>query len=94
MAHKKLTSLILAVLISVAATFSVMAETATTTMENSGAFLFEWRPVDCGDGHSFAILVGGNTINESNVILNREDMTTHIHLIQWHTQGHGDRFRI
>lgn len=71
MAHKKLTSLILAVLISVAATFSVMAETATTTMENSGAFLFEWRPVDCGDGHSFAILVGGNTINESNVILNR-----------------------
>ena len=71
MAHKKLTSLILAVLISVAASFSVMAETATTTMENSGAFLFEWRPVDCGDGHSFAILVGGNTINESNVILNR-----------------------
>ena len=27
--------------------------------------------MDCGDGHYFAILVGGNTINESNVILNR-----------------------
>ena len=34
------------------------------TMENSGAYLFEWRPVDCGDGVSFAILVGGNSINE------------------------------
>ena len=35
------------------------------------SYLFEWRPVDCGDGTSFAILVGGNTISESNVILNR-----------------------
>ena len=42
-----------------------------TTMENCGAYLFEWRPIDCGNGHYFAILVGGNTIAESDVILNR-----------------------
>ena len=53
------------------AAFADQAETSTTTMENCGAFLFEWRPVDCGDGHYFAILVGGNTISESDVILNR-----------------------
>lgn len=41
------------------------------TVENCGAYLFEWRPVDCGNGQAFAILVGGNTIYESNVILNR-----------------------
>ena len=40
-------------------------------MENCGAYLFEWRPIDCGNGNYFAILVGGNTLNESNVILNR-----------------------
>ena len=40
-------------------------------MENCGAYLFEWRPVDCGNGRAFAILVGGNTIAESNVILSR-----------------------
>ena len=43
----------------------------TTTMENCGAYLFEWRPIDCGNGNYFAILVGGNTLQESNVILNR-----------------------
>ena len=31
----------------------------TTTMENCGAYLFEWRPIDCGNGNYFAILVGG-----------------------------------
>lgn len=40
-------------------------------MENCGAYLFEWRPVDCGNGQAFAILVGQNTINEGDVILNR-----------------------
>lgn len=45
--------------------------TTTTTMENCGAYLFEWRPVDCGNGHYFAILVGGDSIAERNVILNR-----------------------
>ena len=49
-------------------------------MENCGAYLFEWRPVDCGNGNSFAILVGGNTIAESNVILNA-DTTMPIPLI-------------
>lgn len=41
------------------------------TMENCGAYLFEWRPVDCGNGHYFAILVGGNSIAEYNVILSK-----------------------
>ena len=41
------------------------------TMESCGAYLFEWRPVDYGNGQAFAILVGGNTLNESDVILNR-----------------------
>ena len=44
---------------------------SSTSMENCGAYLFEWRPIDCGNGNYFAILVGGNTLNESNVILNR-----------------------
>lgn len=38
-----------------------LADTTTdasvTTMESCGAYLFEWRPVDCGNGHYFAILV-------------------------------------
>lgn len=42
-----------------------------TTMENSGAYLFEWRPIDCGNGHYFAILAGGNSIAEKDVILNK-----------------------
>lgn len=52
---------------------SVYAEqtSAATTMENAGAYLFEWRPIDCGNGHYFAIIVGGDTLNESNVILKR-----------------------
>ncbi len=41
------------------------------TVENCGAYLFEWRPVDCGNGQAFAILVGGDTIAERDVILNR-----------------------
>ena len=45
--------------------------TNSTTMENCGAYIFEWRPIDCGNGNYFAILVGGNTLAESNVILNR-----------------------
>lgn len=57
--------------ISVPYTFPIMAETASVTMENCGAYLFEWRPVDCGDGQYFVILAGGNTINESDVILSK-----------------------
>lgn len=65
----------LAVAISCTPSVVSFADTATdnavTTMENCGAYLFEWRPVDCGNGRYFAILVGGNSIAESNVILNR-----------------------
>ena len=71
MIGKKLMSLVLATFLSINAAFTVIAETPSTTMENSGAYLFEWRPIDFGDGQSFAILVGGNMLSESNVILNR-----------------------
>ena len=27
--------------------FAAEATTTTTTMENCGAYLFEWRPIDC-----------------------------------------------
>lgn len=47
------------------------AASETVIMENCGAYLFEWRPVDCGNGQAFAILVGQNTLNESDVILSR-----------------------
>lgn len=47
------------------------SDTSTTVMESCGAYLFEWRPVDCGNGRYFAILVGGRSIAERNVILNR-----------------------
>ena len=56
-------------------TFSTLAAenttTNSTTMENCGAYIFEWRPIDCGNGNYFVILVGGNTLTESDVILNR-----------------------
>ena len=90
MIYKKFKPLVLALLISVSAAFPAMAETATTTMENSGAYLFEWRPVDCGDGHSFAILVGGNTIYESDVILSRG--YDYAYTFKPSIQGLGDRF--
>ena len=65
----------LAMAIAIVTPIVSFADTAsnisTTTMENCGAYLFEWRPVDCGNGHYFSILVGGNTIAEHNVILNR-----------------------
>ncbi|RJW46159.1 choline-binding protein [Clostridiales bacterium TF09-2AC] len=71
MTGKKLKSLVLAAFLSLTAAITTIAETPSTTMESSGAYLFEWRPVDFGDGQSFAILVGGNMLSESNVILNR-----------------------
>ena len=51
--------------------FAETTTSNTTTMENCGAYIFEWRPIDCGNGNYFAILVGGNTLQESDVILNR-----------------------
>ena len=71
MLRKKILISLMAFLISASCAFSAAAETATVTMENCGAYLFEWRPVDCGDGQYFAILAGGNTIYEGDVILNR-----------------------
>lgn len=63
----------LAVALAVSSPVAVLASVPADTiiMEKCGAYLFEWRPVDCGNGRAFAILVGGNTIQESNVILNR-----------------------
>ena len=69
--RKKILILGLALVMSLSQAPAALAEEASTTMENCGAYLFEWRPVDCGDGRYFAILVGGNTINERNVILRR-----------------------
>lgn len=59
--------------LAAASPFSSFANSTSNEiiMENCGAYLFEWRPVDCGNGRAFAILVGGNTIAESNVILSR-----------------------
>lgn len=63
----------LAVALSVSSPTAAFADTNQNTviMEKCGAYLFEWRPVDCGNGRAFAILVGGDTIQESNVVLNR-----------------------
>ena len=72
MLKRHLAILGLAMTLSLGTATQSFADTASSiTMETSGAYLFEWRPVDCGDGVSFAILVGGNTVNESDVILNR-----------------------
>ncbi len=73
MIKKKWISLCLAITLATTTPIVSFADTSTdtTTMENCGAYLFEWRPVDCGNGHYFAILVGGDSIAERNVILNR-----------------------
>ena len=70
MLRKKVITLCLTIAISLSLLMPVFAATETV-MEYCGAYLFEWRPVDCGDGEYFAILVGGNTINEDDVILRR-----------------------
>ena len=74
MFRKKLLVFTLAIGLAAASTTTVIAastQEASVTLENCGAYLFEWRPVDRGNGHYFAILVGGGNIAESNVILNR-----------------------
>ena len=70
MLRKKLMTLCLVLTASLSFSMTAFAN-AATVMENCGAYLFEWRPIDCGNGEYFAILVGGNTINERDVILNR-----------------------
>ena len=47
MIKRKLKAILLAAALSVSTVFTAFAATSTT-MENSGAYLFEWRPVDCG----------------------------------------------
>lgn len=75
MIKKKIIIIGLTMALSMPSTIVSFADTVsadnTTTMENCGAYLFEWQPVDCGNGHYFAILVGGNSISESDVILKR-----------------------
>ena len=72
MLKKHLLTVGLAVLLATTSSVPIFAETTsttstTTTMENCGAYLFEWRPIDCGNGNYFAILVGGNTLQESRL---------------------------
>lgn len=47
--------------------FSLVLLIASNEIIMENCDLFEWRPVDCGNERAFAILVGGNTIAESNV---------------------------
>lgn len=70
MFKKKIAALCLTLAASLFCMIPTYANSATV-MENAGAYLFEWRPVGYDNGKSFAILVGGNTINESDVILSR-----------------------
>lgn len=70
MFKKKIAALCLTLAASLFCMMPAYANSATV-MENAGAYLFEWRPVGYDNGKSFAILVGGNTINESDVILSR-----------------------
>lgn len=69
--------LILALSLSLASTWIMTAwadekTEPSVTMESCGAYIFDWRPVDCGNGHYFAILAGtGNTLSETDVILKR-----------------------
>ena len=72
----RLKAILLACTLSLAPAYTHTALADTTSsnavvMENCGAYLFEWRPVGYENGKYFAILVGGDTINESDVILNR-----------------------
>ena len=62
--RKKLLTILMACTLVLSCAVPVTAEENVTTMENCGAYLFTWRPVDCGNGRSFAILVGGNTIDD------------------------------
>ena len=71
MLKKKLIAVCFALSMCLSLPLTSAAEVQTANMESCGAYLFEWRPVDCGNGQYFAILVHGNAINESNVILKR-----------------------
>lgn len=73
MIKKKLYTIALSLCLSASCLTTAWADSnaaPTVVMENCGAYLFQWRPVDCGNGHYFSIIVGANTINENNVVLN------------------------
>ena len=72
MFRNKIFAIVAALCISASGVITSWADTAQgITMENCGAYLFTWRPVDCGNGRYFAIISGGDTIKESDVVLNR-----------------------
>ncbi len=73
MLKKKLTTLAVAIGITLSISIPAFAShiESETTMENAGAYLFDWRSIDCGNGRYFAIIAGGDTLYESNVILKR-----------------------
>ena len=73
MLKKKLTTLAVAIGITLSISIPAFAShiESETTMENAGAYLFDWRSIDCGNGRYFAIITGGDTLYESNVILER-----------------------
>lgn len=69
---KRIAAIGMVCVLSLSTSVAVYADTMSgITMENCGAYLFGWRPVDYGEGQYFAILVGGNTLQESDSILNR-----------------------
>lgn len=75
MFKKSLLTLALSVSLSAGGLITASANTSNVssevTMENCGAYLFGWRPIDRGNGHYFAILAGGGNISDNDVILNR-----------------------
>lgn len=71
MFKRNLAILALAFSLSAASALGSVAAPLSVTMESSGAYLFSWKPVDCGNGQSFVILSGGNTILEKDVVLSR-----------------------
>lgn len=72
MFRNKISAIVAALCLSASGVITSWADTAQgITMENCGAYLFTWRPVDCGNGRYFAIISGGDTIKESDVVLNR-----------------------
>ena len=63
---KRIAAIGLAVSLSMGTVMASYANTAAgITMENCGAYLFGWRPIDYGEGQYFAILAGGNSIQQT-----------------------------
>lgn len=73
MFKRRILTIAMALCLSVTSAMISLADTTQgVTMENCGAYIFTWRPVACGNGRYFAILVGGSSVlNEEDVVLNR-----------------------